>query len=109
MRRGLYKTSFGHLINADCNGAANIAKKVATQLGIDLTKVGRGALTLPHRHDLFKSLSRSYRTSCEVARFQPATSQPCRILRASAGGDVNSMDNPIGKNSKSPTLIRSRL
>ncbi|NET82651.1 MAG: IS200/IS605 family element transposase accessory protein TnpB [Moorea sp. SIO1F2] len=67
VKRGMYKTSFGHLVNADCNGAANIARKVATQLGLDLTKVGRGSLTLPHRYDLFKSLSRSYRTRCGAA------------------------------------------
>ncbi|NEO74554.1 transposase, partial [Moorena sp. SIO3H5] len=73
IRRGLYETSFGHLINADCNGAANIAKKVATQLGINLTKVGRGVLTLPNRYDLFTSLSKSYRTRSEEARFQPAS------------------------------------
>ncbi|NEO42767.1 MAG: IS200/IS605 family element transposase accessory protein TnpB [Moorea sp. SIO4A3] len=73
VRRGLYKSSKGHLVNADCNGAANIARKVAAQLGIDLTKAGRGALTLPHRFDLFTSLSRSYRTRSEVARVHPAT------------------------------------
>ncbi|NEO69550.1 transposase [Moorena sp. SIO3H5] len=72
VRRGLYKTSFGYLINADCNGAANIARKVARQLSLDLTKLGRGALTLPHRYDIFKSLNRSYRTRSEKARFQPA-------------------------------------
>ncbi|NES45508.1 transposase, partial [Moorena sp. SIO2C4] len=72
VRRGLYKTSNGWLINADCNGAANIARKVATQLGLDLTKVGRGALTLPHRYDLFNSMKRSYRTRSYKARFQPA-------------------------------------
>jgi transposase len=33
VERGLYKTATGLLINADCNGAANIARKVATQLG----------------------------------------------------------------------------
>ncbi|NEO41941.1 MAG: IS200/IS605 family element transposase accessory protein TnpB [Moorea sp. SIOASIH] len=72
VKRGMYKTSFGDLVNADCNGAANIARKVATQLGLDLTKVGRGSLTLPHRYDLFGSLSRSYRTRCGATRFQPA-------------------------------------
>ncbi|NEO25289.1 zinc ribbon domain-containing protein, partial [Moorena sp. SIO4A5] len=49
VRRGLYKSSKGYLVNADCNGAGNIARKVAVQLGLDLTKAGRGALTLPHR------------------------------------------------------------
>ncbi len=62
VKRGLYKSSKGHLVNADCNGAGNIARKVAAQLGLDLTKAGRGALALPHRYDLFDSLSRSYRT-----------------------------------------------
>ncbi|NEO95798.1 MAG: IS200/IS605 family element transposase accessory protein TnpB [Moorea sp. SIO3G5] len=73
VRRGLYKTSKGYLVNADCNGAANIAKKVATQLKIDLAKVSRGVLTLPHRYDIFNSLKKLYRTRCEEARFQPAS------------------------------------
>ncbi|WP_293121195.1 transposase [Moorena sp. SIO4G3] len=52
VRRGLYRTASGKLINADTNGAANILRKVTTQ-SFDLTKVDRGALTLPHRYDLF--------------------------------------------------------
>ncbi|NEO41280.1 MAG: IS200/IS605 family element transposase accessory protein TnpB [Moorea sp. SIOASIH] len=70
VKRGLYKTSKGKLINADCNGAANIIRKVTTQL-IDLAKVGRGVLTLPHRYDPFESLSRSYRTRSEAVRVYP--------------------------------------
>lgn len=73
VKRGLYRSSKGHLVNADCNGAANIARKVAAQLGIDLTKAGRGSLTVPHRYDLFKCLSKSYRKRSEVARVHPAT------------------------------------
>ena len=61
VKRGLYQTSTGILVNANCNGAANILTKVATQLGVNLAKVGRGALTLPRRVDLFKGLSKSYR------------------------------------------------
>ena len=72
MARGLYRTSNGELINADCNGAANILTKVATQLGFDLTKVGRGSLTVPHRYDVFNSMKKSDRKRCEAARFQPA-------------------------------------
>ena len=64
VKRGMYRTGKGFLINADCNGAANIAQKVATQLGLDLTKVGRGALTLPKRYDLLSNLTRSYRKRC---------------------------------------------
>ncbi|NEO41300.1 MAG: IS200/IS605 family element transposase accessory protein TnpB [Moorea sp. SIOASIH] len=71
VRRGLYEVPNGKLINADCNGAANIIKKVTTQL-IDLAKVGRGVLTLPHRYDLFSSLKKSYRMRSETARVYPA-------------------------------------
>ena len=64
VKRGLYRTASGRLVNADCNGAANIARKVATQLGLDLAELGRGALILPRRIDLFKGLSKSYREKC---------------------------------------------
>ncbi len=64
VKRGLYRTAKGWLINADCNGAANIARKVATQLGLNLAEVGRGSLTLPKRYDLFNSLTKSYRKRC---------------------------------------------
>ena len=47
IERGLYRTANGLLINADCNGAANIARKVATKLGLDLSGVSRGALMAP--------------------------------------------------------------
>ena len=67
IERGLYRTSQGFLINADCNGAANIVRKVATQLGLNLVEVGRGSLTLPRRVDLFKGLSKSYRKKSEAS------------------------------------------
>ncbi|KYC43109.1 transposase [Scytonema hofmannii PCC 7110] len=63
IERGLYKTKKGFLINADCNAAANIMKKVATQLGLVLVKVGRGSLIAPHRYDLFQSLKNSFRNT----------------------------------------------
>ena len=65
VKRGLYKDSEERLINADCNGAANIIRKanVSTQ---QLAKVARGVLSLPHRYFL-DSLSRSYRKQyCEA-------------------------------------------
>jgi putative transposase len=67
VKRGLYRTACGWFINADCNGAANIARIVATQLGLDLTEVGMGSLTLPRRVDLFKGLSKSYRKRSEAS------------------------------------------
>lgn len=61
IKRGLYRTKLGYLVNADCNGAANIIKKVATQLGLCLAEVGRASLIVPQRYDLFTKLSKSYR------------------------------------------------
>ncbi|MGK7873713.1 MAG: RNA-guided endonuclease TnpB family protein, partial [Xenococcaceae cyanobacterium] len=68
---GLYKTAKGFLINADCNGAVNILRKVAKQLGISLVEVGRGALTLPKRYSLFANLSKKYRKHCGVGLSVP--------------------------------------
>lgn len=64
IKRGMYRTAAGLLINADANGAANILKKVSTQLRLNLAKVCRGALNLPKRYDLFSSLTKSYRRRC---------------------------------------------
>ena len=50
VKRGLYRTGAKNwYINADCNAAANILRKVATMLGLDLDGVGRGVLTAPSR------------------------------------------------------------
>ena len=49
IKRGVYRTAQGWLINADCNGCANIARKVAIMLGLDLSGIGRGALASPLR------------------------------------------------------------
>lgn len=50
IKRGLYCTGLQQWrINADCNGAANIIRKVATMLDLDLSGVGRGVLTAPLR------------------------------------------------------------
>jgi putative transposase len=47
VKRGLYYSSDGTQINADCNGAANILRKVAAKLGFSLDGVSRGALIAP--------------------------------------------------------------
>jgi IS605 OrfB family transposase len=50
VKRGLYRTGLKNwYINADCNGAANILRKVAAMLGLCLIGVSRGALTAPQR------------------------------------------------------------
>lgn len=43
--RGLYKTANRSKVNADLNGAANILRKVAGNLGMDLSRLGRRCLT----------------------------------------------------------------
>lgn len=45
VKRGLYKSSNGSIVNADLNGSANILRKVASNLGIDLSLLGRRTLT----------------------------------------------------------------
>ncbi|MEA5502607.1 transposase [Halotia wernerae UHCC 0503] len=49
VKRGLFRTAMNWYINADCNGAANIIRKVSTTLGLDLSGVSRGVLTHPTR------------------------------------------------------------
>jgi putative transposase len=51
--RGLYRTAKGFRINADLNGSANILRKVASNLGIDLGRVGRQCLTTAIRIKLW--------------------------------------------------------
>lgn len=47
VKRGLYRTAQGYKLNADCNGAANIIKKVAMKLGLDLGGISRVSLSAP--------------------------------------------------------------
>jgi transposase len=49
IKRGLYRTRDGIRINADCNGSANILRKVAAKLRLSLDGVSRGALIAPLR------------------------------------------------------------
>jgi putative transposase len=65
VKRGLYRSAKGILINADLNGAGSIFRKVATQLGISLAEVGKAALTLPKRYDVHL-MCRSYRKNGET-------------------------------------------
>ncbi|MGK7898826.1 MAG: RNA-guided endonuclease InsQ/TnpB family protein, partial [Xenococcus sp. (in: cyanobacteria)] len=45
-KRGLYRVGYEQwYINADCNGAANILRKVSRTLGLDLSRLSRGVLT----------------------------------------------------------------
>lgn len=55
VKRGMYRTGTGKFINADLNGAANILKKVETQLGLCLVKVCRQVLTLATRFRIWET------------------------------------------------------
>jgi putative transposase len=71
IKRGLYRSAKGILVNADLNGAGSILRKVAIQLGISLAEVGKAALTLPKRYHLHL-MRRSYRKNGET-RLQPVS------------------------------------
>lgn len=68
-KRGLYRTASNWYINADCNGAANILRKVSMTLGLDLSRVSRGALTRPQRIKLWSAKG----NESGEARLQPAS------------------------------------
>jgi len=53
IKRGLYRSGDGSLVNADLNGAANILRKVANNLGIDLSRLGRRCLSTVGRVKLW--------------------------------------------------------
>lgn len=45
IERGLYRSAKGWIVNADLNGSANILRKVASNLSLDLGLLGRRSLT----------------------------------------------------------------
>ncbi|MBE9145941.1 RNA-guided endonuclease InsQ/TnpB family protein [Planktothrix mougeotii] len=49
IKRGLYRTSDGFVVNADLNGAANILRKVSGRLGISLNQLSRRSLAIVAR------------------------------------------------------------
>ncbi|GFZ97439.1 hypothetical protein CYANOKiyG1_08650 [Okeania sp. KiyG1] len=49
IKRGLYRSADNWLVNADCNGSANILRIVLAMLKLDLSRVNRGILTMPIR------------------------------------------------------------
>ncbi len=49
VKRGLYRTALNWYINADCNGSANVLRKVSGILGLNLSGLSRVQLTAPQR------------------------------------------------------------
>ncbi|RUT11847.1 hypothetical protein DSM107010_28530 [Chroococcidiopsis cubana SAG 39.79] len=63
VKRGLYRTANNWYVNCDAQAAANIIRKVSRTLGLDLSRLCRGALTRPQRIRLW-----SAKLKREVAR-----------------------------------------
>lgn len=59
VKRGVYRTSPFWYINADCNAAANMLRKVSAMLGFDLSGVSRSALSAPIRLRLWQVPSKA--------------------------------------------------
>jgi putative transposase len=70
IKRGLYRSAQGFIVNADCNGAGNITRKVASILGINPDEISRASLTAPKRYDIFNCMKKSYRSRSEARSFQ---------------------------------------
>ncbi len=66
-KRGLYRTAQNWYINADCNGAANILRKVSMTLGLDLNGVSRGALTRPTRISFWVTAKKARRGTASAS------------------------------------------
>lgn len=49
IKRGLYQSANGSIVNADLNGSANILRKVASNLSLDLGLLCRRVLTTAAR------------------------------------------------------------
>ncbi len=64
VKRGLYQSANGSIVNADLNGAANILRKVASNLSLDLGSLGRRCLTTVARIRLW-ALSPKFTLSAE--------------------------------------------
>ncbi|MGD1700370.1 RNA-guided endonuclease InsQ/TnpB family protein [Dapis sp. BLCC M229] len=70
IKRGLYKSGNNCFVNADCNGAANIIRKVSRKLSLNLSRLCRGTLTCPQRVYLWsakKKLSNMDLSCCVVS------------------------------------------
>jgi len=57
IKRGLYRSSTGLLINADTNGAGNIIRKSKVATDLIIKRVGSGLLTNPLRIKLWRDSS----------------------------------------------------
>ena len=91
-KRGLYRVGYGQwYINADCNGAANIIKKVSRTLGLELSRLSRGVLTRPQRLTLWSVNGNVERRSFKPSRNIRLESTSEAML--DSGGVVNNVSS----------------
>jgi putative transposase len=69
VKRGMYRTAKGVLVNADLNAAANILRKVETQLGLCLAKVCRQVLTLATRFRVWETKTKKRKGAASALPF----------------------------------------
>jgi IS605 OrfB family transposase len=77
VKRGMYRTGKGQLVNADLNGAANIMRKVETQLGLSLVKVCRQVLTLATRFRIWETKTKKQNGAAECPPCSNSLESPC--------------------------------
>jgi putative transposase len=86
VKRGLYRSKDGFRINADCNGAANILRKVAAKLSLNLDGVSRGALIAPLKVQIWAVQESPSFSKTSVARLASLWGVSMIILSRSKSG-----------------------
>jgi putative transposase len=81
IERGLYRSANGAVVNADLNGAANILRKVASKLGVDLNQLGRRCLTTVARVRLWVLPKPTLSAESSVSLDLRVSTRHCSSLR----------------------------
>ena len=72
VKRGMFRTHAGAVINADVNAAANILTKVELQLGLNLAKACRTLFTVPPKLHVWETKVKKRRDVAEAAPVRTA-------------------------------------
>ncbi len=72
LKRGMFRTSAGRVINADANNAANILTKLELQLGLNLAKPCKALLIVPPRLHVWETKVKKRRDVTEAAPVRTA-------------------------------------
>jgi hypothetical protein len=72
LKRGMFRTSAGTVINANANNAANILTKLELQLGLNLAKPCKALLIVPPRLHVWETKVKKRRDVTEAAPVRTA-------------------------------------